>query len=129
MRSHGLPGYPDPQISNSGVQVRVRISPGSLNPNSPAFKTATQACHKLLPNGGAPRAAGANGAQEQAQGLKFAVCMRSHGVPSFPDPDHDGAFNLPSAINQQAPQFQSAMQACIKARPSSLTINQGPGGS
>lgn len=129
MRSHGLPDYPDPQISSSGGQVHVKISPGSLNPNSPAFKTATKACHELVPNGGAPGAAAANSAQDQAQGLKFAVCMRSHGVPKFPDPDHDGAFDLPSGINPQAPQFQRAMQACNKVHPSSLTINQGPGGS
>jgi hypothetical protein len=129
MRSHGLPDYPDPQISSSGGQVHVKISPASLNPNSPAFKSADEACHELLPNGGAPGAAGANSAQEQAQGLKFAVCMRSHGVPNFPDPDHDGAFNLTSGINPQAPRFQRAVQACMNVHPSSLTINQGPGGS
>jgi len=129
MRSHGLLDYPDPQISSSGGQVHVKISPGSLNPNSPAFKSADEACHKLLPNGGAPGATDANSAQEQAQGLKFAVCMRSHGVPNFPDPDHDGAFDLPSGINPPTPQFQRAVQACMKARPSSLAINQGPGGS
>ncbi len=129
MRSHGLPDYPDPQISSSGGQVQVKISPGSLNPNSPAFKSADKACHELLPNGGAPGAAGANSAQERAQRLKFAVCMRSLGVPNFPDPDHDGAFDLPSGINLQAPQFQRAMQACTKARPTSLTINQARGGS
>lgn len=129
MRSHRLPGYPDPQISSSGGQVHVKISPGNLNPNSPAFKSADEACHELLPNGGAPGAAGANSAQQQAQGLKFAVCIRSHGVPNFPDPDHDGAFNLPPAINPQAPQFQQAIKACTKVQPRSLTINQGQGGS
>jgi hypothetical protein len=73
--------------------------------------------------------AGANRAQEHAQGLKFAVCIRSYGVPNFPDPDHDGAFNLPSEINQQAPQFQRAMHACMKVRPSSVLLNQGQGGA
>jgi hypothetical protein len=50
--------------------------------------------------------------------------MRSHGVPDFPDPGHDGAFDLPSGINTQAPQFQRATQACMKVLPSSLTIDQ-----
>lgn len=127
MRSHGLPDYPDPQISSSGGQVHVKISPGSLDPNSPAFKSADEACHELLPKGGAPGAGGANRAREQAQGLKYAVCMRSQGVPNFPDPDHDGAFNLPSGINPQAPQFQQAMRACMKVQPSSLTIDQRVG--
>lgn len=122
MRSHGLADYPDPQVSGSGAQVQVKISPGSLNPNSPAFKSADRACHGLLPNGGAP--AGAATAEERAQDIRFADCMRSHGVPSFPDPDHDGAFTLPAGADQQAPAFQDATRACQKAQPGSLSINQ-----
>lgn len=125
MRSHGVPGYPDPQISGSGSDVQVKISPGSANPNSPAFKSATNACHALLPNGGKP----AGSAHEQVRDRQFAVCMRSHGAPAFPDPDHDGAFTLPATVNQQAPQFQYAVRACSKVAPSSLSINQGSGGS
>jgi len=102
--------------------VQVNISPGSLNPNSPAFKSADRTCHHLLPNGGAP--AGAGSAQHQAQDVLFADCMRSHRVPSFPDPDHDGAFTLPATINEQAPAFLRATHACQKAQPRSLSINQ-----
>ena len=61
---------------------------------------------------------------------RFASCMRTNGVPNFPDPDHDGAFTLPSAVDQQAPQFQRAMNACANVEPSSLSIlNQPPGSS
>lgn len=122
MRSHGLAGYPDPLVSGSDGHVQVNISPGSLNPNSPAFKSADRTCHHLLPNGGAP--AGAGSAQHQAQDVLFADCMRSHRVPSFPDPDHDGAFTLPATINEQAPAFLRATHACQKAQPRSLSINQ-----
>lgn len=125
MRAHGLPGFPDPQISTSGREMQVKISPGGLNPNSPAFAAATRACRHLLPNGGAPRAAGTGASvQEQAQGLKFADCLRSHGVPNFPDPERDGTFNLPSGLNPQAPQVQRAMQACKRSQPSSLQFSQ-----
>ncbi len=124
MRSHGVPGYPDPQVSSSANHVQVSISPGSADPNSPAFKSADHACHNLLPNGGGP----ANGAQDKAQNLTFADCVRSHGVPSLPDADRDGAFTLPSTINPQAPAFQHAMQACSSTEPSSLSIYQAPGG-
>ncbi len=127
MRSHGVPDYPDPQVSSSGSHVQVKISPGSADPNSPAFKSGEHACHILLPNGGKP-ANGAQGAQGQAQNLTFADCMRSHGAPNFPDADRDGAFTLPSTINQQAPQFAHALEACMNVQPSSLSINQAPGG-
>jgi hypothetical protein len=46
-----------------------------------------------------------------ALALKFADCMRAHGVPNFPDP------GLPvggpgSGINEQSPAFKSAEKAC-----------------
>jgi hypothetical protein len=127
MRSRGLSGYPDPQISGSADHMQIKISPGSLNPDSPAFKTADGACHRLLPNGGTPAA---SSPQEHEQDLQFADCMRSHGVPGFPDADHDGAFTLPSTMNQQAPQFKRATTACTHVEPSSLSIlNQSPSGS
>jgi hypothetical protein len=125
MRSHGVPDYPDPHISGSSNHVQITISPGSADPNSPVFGSAGHACHNLLPDGGMP----ANGAQDQAQDLTFANCMRSHGVPNFPDADHDGAFTLPSTIDEQAPQFQHATQACMSMQPSSLSINQRPANS
>ena len=127
MRSHGLPSYPDPKVSESAGRVNVRISPGGIDPNSSAFKSASQACGHLLPNGGAPAA---TSPQEQTQDLRFASCMRTRGVPNFPDPDHDGVFTLPTGIDQQAPQFQRAMKACTNVEPSSLSIlNQPPSGS
>ena len=126
MRSHGVPGYPDPEVSSSGNRMQVTISPGSADPNSPAFKSAGHTCHNLLPSGGNP----VNGPHDQAQDLRFAVCMRTHGVPNFPDADHDGAFTLPSGVDQQAPQFQRATKACANVEPSSLSIlNQPPGSS
>jgi hypothetical protein len=53
--------------------------------------------------------------------------MRSHRVATFPDPDRDGAFDLPSEVNPKAPRFESALQACMRLKPSSLLINQGQG--
>jgi hypothetical protein len=125
MRSHGVPGYPDPQVSSSGNHTQVRISPGNADPNSPAFKSADRACHNLMPNGGKP----VNGAHDQVQDLTFADCMRSHGVPNFPDADRSGVFTLPSTIDQQAPQVQRATKACASVEPSSLSILNKPPGS
>ena len=126
MRSHGLSGYPDPQVSQSGGHGSVHISPGGLDPNSPAFKSATRACGHLMPGGGAPSAASPH---ELAQDVRFATCMRTNGVGNFPDPGRDGAFTLPSGIDQQSPQFQHAMTACANVEPSSLSIFDQPPGS
>jgi hypothetical protein len=127
MHSHGLPSYPVPQISESADHVLVRISPGTLDANSPEFKSASRVCGHFLPGGTAPARPSP---QDQVLDLRFAACMRTHGIPSFPDPDHDGVFTLPDAIDQQSPQFQRATKACASVEPSSLSIlNQPPGNS
>jgi hypothetical protein len=47
MRSHGVPDFPDPQGG------RLLIGGGKVDPNSPQFKSAMQACRTLLPGGAA----------------------------------------------------------------------------
>ena len=123
MRSHDVPDYPDPQVSMGPDGVRVTISPGAANPTTPAFRSADQACRGRLSQGFANVVAASN-PREQAQALAFAGCMRSHGVPSFPDPGRHGDFTLPAGIDQQSPQFQRAMHACAHVKPPSLLINQ-----
>jgi len=126
MRSHGVPEYPDPHVSSSANHTQVTISPGSANPTSPAFTSANHQCHNLLPDGG-KQSQGST--QDQPQDLAFADCMRSHGVPNFPDAGHDGTFTLPSTINEQAPQFEHASHVCASLQPSSLSLDQAPSGS
>jgi hypothetical protein len=118
MRTHGVPGYPDPKVSihGNGVGVAVAAKPG------PHFTSAQQACRKLLPGGG-PRE-GANrelSSQEQSQVLKLAACMRTHGEPNLPDPTFSGGgVHLPESINTHAPVFKSAEQACQSLIPARL---------
>ena len=50
--------------------------------------------------------------------LQFAECMRSHGVPAFPDPGQSGgsAFGPGSAL-KSSPAFGSAVAKCNKLVP------------
>jgi len=50
-------------------------------------------------------------------GVKYSDCMRSHGVPNFPDLNANGSVSLPSSIDPQAPAFQSAEGTCASLRP------------
>jgi hypothetical protein len=53
MRSHGEPGYPDPSSQGGGISFSLR----GLDPNSPQFHRAQQACRNLSPfPGGGPGA-------------------------------------------------------------------------
>jgi hypothetical protein len=47
MRAHGVPNFPDPDFSGNGIRIHVGSGSG-LDPNSPAFKSAQQACGSLI---------------------------------------------------------------------------------
>jgi len=111
MRENGVPGFPDPVNG----QLRLTVTPGGgLDPNSPQFKAAQQACKSLEPPG-LQNGSGQN-TQQQSQGLKFASCMREHGVANFPDPK-DGLFTGSADLDPNSQQFQSALAACRKLAP------------
>jgi hypothetical protein len=59
------------------------------------------------------------GARSESPALKFADCMRAHGVPSFPDPGGGGGgINFAgTGINPQSPAFKSARRACARLAP------------
>ena len=111
IRSHGISEFPDPTTSPGGVVgINVNGGPGSdLNKHNPRFKAAHQACRSLEPGGtsGTPQ----QSSQKIAAEVKWARCMRSHGLPSFPDPNSQGAFDR-SKFDENTPAFQSASKAC-----------------
>ena len=119
MRSNGVPNYPDP--TGSGL---VKESLQQLGVSSARFQAAQSACRHLLPNGGQPPSQALR-QQVRAQALSFSRCVRSHGVPNFPDPGSDGRIPDPATvgIDQGSPRFQAANQACGKYRPPYMPSN------
>jgi hypothetical protein len=80
LRSHGVPNFPDPSPGG-----RLPNVPQSINTAAPAFRSAQDACAKLMPGASGPAAASDN--ESRASGLlAVARCIRSHGFPNFPDP-------------------------------------------
>jgi hypothetical protein len=50
--------------------------------------------------------------------VAFSVCMRSHGVPNFPDPTGGGGIHLDGTnINPASPSFLAAREICRKKLP------------
>ena len=83
MRSHGDSGFPGPVLVNNSHAHGVTME--GVDQNSPRFISANNACKHLLPNdGNGPSQAQL--AQMMSRALKYSQCMRSHGVPDFPDP-------------------------------------------
>lgn len=120
MRANGVPMYPDP--AGNGPPPKEGLQ--QLGVSSAQFQAAESACRSLLPNGGRP--------PDQAQrrevrllGLRFARCMRAHGVPTMPDPDASGRIPDPASvgIDQGSPRFEAANQACAEDRPPYIPSN------
>jgi hypothetical protein len=120
MRSHGVGNFPDPDPDSNG-RIKTAVSAGgrgaSVDVHSPQFARARKACDKLRPNGGRPTAADEE--KEQQQMLKFAQCMRSHGLPNFPDPKPGGSLTLGKqrGVDPDSPLFKAAQQTCQKLLP------------
>jgi hypothetical protein len=126
MRDHGV-DFPDPQRVGSGG---IKITGRNINPNDPKTKSAQSACQKYMQIGGGETIDPARRAKLQESALKFARCMREHGV-DMPDPQLSGKGGLtfqagPGSgggnsgpgknkglgVNPDSPKFKAADKAC-----------------
>ncbi len=93
MRSHRVPNFPDPNAGGRPLEVDAQ----QLGVSDSLYQAAEQTCLHLLPTGGSlqqlthqcllygdcPQTLVGH---LMALGRKYAECMRSHGVPNWPDP-------------------------------------------
>jgi hypothetical protein len=112
VREHGVPNFPDP---NSQGQLGVNAN--TIGVSEAVVQSAENDCKSLLPNSG--KRTPAQEKQELAGALKYAQCMRSHGILEFPDPTDDNghvgfAFTNSRSLNPSSPQFQAAQNSCQK---------------
>jgi hypothetical protein len=120
MRANGVPNFPD--ISPRTMRIQNTQGPNggttSINGvtvNAPAFRGARQQCQKYIPRQIVSQSQAAPALQ---RALRFARCMRSHGLPNFPDPritrgpgGGQGIY-LGPGLDVQSPAFQAAQNAC-----------------
>jgi hypothetical protein len=115
MRTHGEPNWPDPARDGNFA--------GNINTSTAQYLSANGACGHLLPNGGVLTQAQTD--QALAALSNYAACMRSHGIPKYPDPDPryvQAGLTGPGYISVQAlnittQQFSSASHACLGLQP------------
>lgn len=118
MREHGV-DVPDPKPGDGGLVV---LGPGpgpgggavDLGATPPAgFEEANHACRHFLEDL-IQDGAGAIDPKEQDRALRFARCMREHGV-SMPDPDFSkgGAqIQIGDGFDPTSETFKAAQKAC-----------------
>jgi hypothetical protein len=122
IRSHGVPSFPDPQVTSSPGSTSVRQMVPASVANTPKFKSAQKACGGLLPG---PGARGGREGPAAAVLLAFARCLRGHGLSGFPDPGRDGRITeqmiSAAGVNLRGPAFLSAARACIGVTHGAIT--------
>ena len=86
VRSRGVPNFPDPQPGADNAKF-----PGAqqLGVSSSQLSRAENACQHLLPVGIDDQFPPAEVPMLLTGMRRFSQCMRSHGVPNWPDPTTD----------------------------------------
>jgi hypothetical protein len=136
MRSNGVPDFPDPAGG-----VLPKVSAQELGVSSSRLQVAQGACQHLLPATGGSLSASSirqcylAGVCPQAlvqhalsAGRELARCMRSHGVPYWPDPivDSQGRplFNI-TVPRPPPPQVSTALDECGRLEPAGSLLAWG----
>jgi hypothetical protein len=122
VRSHGVANFPDPQAGATNAKFP---SAQQLGVSSSQLKTAEVDCQHLLPVGIDDQFPPAEVPLLLRSMLPFSRCMRSHGVPNFPDPaaDSEGRPIFPLSTHgislnySHSPQFSSVLDKCQRLVP------------
>jgi hypothetical protein len=115
MRANGVPHFPDPDPngeSNFGVDVTGAV-----------WLKAIDACKELMPPGAL---SAKRTPKEQSASLRFAQCVRDHGVKDFPDPVNGepliDTYKIPSS---NKPGGMTILNAATDACGSILRLSAG----
>ncbi len=129
VRSQGVPNFPDPDSSGQLPKGDAQ----QFGVSTSQYQAAQQACRHLLPTGGSLKQREDQCMQNSdcppalvqqmlTADRKLARCMRSHGVPNFPDPTTDSRgqpfFNITNAgisdAESHTRQFEAKLDECAR---------------
>lgn len=121
LRAHGVVRFPDPLPSGGFPRT------ANDGASSPGYGRAMSHCRGLIAVNATPSPPSA---AARATALRFARCMRRHGVPRFPDPvalsqigssaalvDGGVAFPLGASIDPSSPAYTRAATNCGQSAP------------
>jgi hypothetical protein len=125
VRLHGVANFPDPQAGASSAKFP---SAQQLRVSSSQLSSAETACQRLLPVGVDDQFPPSEVPLLLRSMLPFSSCMRSHGVPNFPDPaiDSEGRPIFPLSTHgislsySHSQKFNTAIGKCQNLAPRQL---------
>jgi hypothetical protein len=80
-----------------------------------ASSSGTASTETSSSTGTASSTGGTKNATDQDKGVKFAECIRGHGVPHFPDPNAKGEYRFGIDVSPEV--WQKAVNACKDLQP------------
>jgi len=126
LRDHGV----NVQSAPDGKGSRIEFKSDGKGGGSPKkFEETQKTCQKQA--GFKPKPPSeAQQAEFKDAALKFARCMRSHGI-NMPDPQFEGNGGVlqrgPRGVNPNAPRFKTAQKECGRLMPGGGPAGEGPG--
>jgi hypothetical protein len=122
MRSHDVPDFPDPSVNGKFPTAQ------QLSVTNSQYQSAMSACQSLLPPGTNDDVPSSQVQQILTGMLNYAECMRSHGVPNWPDPTNapgGPVFVLLGIVGLDgngvnSPRVEAAEQACLHLSPAAF---------
>jgi len=148
MRDHGV-DMPDPTFADSGdgggkMSIAVPLAGGASGggpvggPDDATFTAAAEACQSIMDEAqqNMPKMSAEDEAKMRDEALKFAQCMRDHGV-DIPDPTFDGTGAGPAIMKGGADtgppmdtdKFNEAASACqSEGLGGGFSVSSGDGG-
>jgi len=112
VRAHGMPSFPDPEVGADGVPR----FPDSAPRVPPATQQACSTVAAQIPPDYTSTVAVSSSDLEKL--LQLARCIRTHGVPDWPDPNPLGEFPINIRIQNGGKRlFVPALHACARLNP------------
>jgi len=133
MREHGL-DVSTPTGGSGQIRIAGKGKPGNIH----QLEAAQQACKRYQPSGPKQSLSPQEKVQREEQVLKFAKCMREHGVDVHASTAEGGAqikiqsragTGGPRGPNPDSPAFQAAQKACQGLLPAPPGGAKGAGPS
>jgi hypothetical protein len=127
MHSHGDPSQADPAINSAG-DIEITMTNVSPELSAEAHDSAGPCGHYLTAAAAALRGGGpAPKAPSLAEQLKYAECMRAHGVTKYPDPNGSSETYIGN-LDPGGPVFVSADKVCSKETGEISSSDPAPAG-
>jgi len=127
MRSNGVTNFPDPDAKGDFNKVAMN----QLATSNSHYQTASNSCAHLFPDMSDKSPSQLLLQEISNDEAKFVRCMRTHGVPKWPNPVlQQGRLIFDSqavGINPNSPRIAAKMQACDYVFPAAVGVPPGAG--